>query len=527
MRHLTTACLLFGTALLSVLLPGVATGQVGGGGGTQLTCFVNTANTPTLRAEGVTEAAGDIVISCTGGQVYTDIGTGGATNPIAPFVNITVSLTSQVTSRLLNSSAVSEARLLIDEPNSGLAGPIPNFGPNQAFTACTFPSATQGGCAGSNAGSLPRADTYILTQTGTDTNTYQTAVSGAPTAGNVNTSSVTLGAAPNVYQGVVSGNQVTFYGVPVVPPGTSGARVFRITNLRVNANGIGGGSPSGSLPVQAAILTSNPSALPLANPTPIVGFTQASLSTSAATPTLVAACNSQTLKQAAILTYKELFASAFKTRVDPTVPGQRSGQSSALVQDRPGTIYNSESGFTLAAPGSAPAGLANFGTRFKAVFRNVPKGARVFVSLTNVTVDPATGLATGPVANSSPSFAELVTGETRPFSVPMPGARTPGTNIELVEINSSHENRTATAVWEIVNTSPTAIDTLHFGVFVSYAKSLLAQGPATVDLGYASTNAVTAEEEDDENPVVIPRFSAGPTQPVPFLQPCGGREGDR
>jgi hypothetical protein len=38
------------------------------------------------------------------------------------------------------------------------------------------------------------------------------------------------------------------------------------------------------------------------------------------------------------------------------------------------TLYQSESDFTLAIPGSAPAGLANFGTRFKAVFRNVPKG---------------------------------------------------------------------------------------------------------------------------------------------------------
>jgi hypothetical protein len=332
-------------------------------------------------------------------------------------------------------------------------------------------------------------------------------------------------AAPNVYQGVASGDQVTFFGVPVLPPGTNGVRVFRIVNVRVNASGIGGGWPSGSLPVQAAILTSNPSALPLANPTPIVGFTQASLSTSAATPTMVAACNSQTLKQAAILSYKELFASAFKTRVDPTVPGQASGQSGALVQDQPGRIYNSESGFTLGIPGSAPAGLANFGTRFKAVFRDVPRGARVFVSLTNVTVDPNTGLATGPVANSSASFAQLVTGETRPFSVPMPGARTPGTNIELVEITSSRESRTATAVWEAVSTIPVAIDTFQFGVFVSYAGSVSGARSATVDLSYAPTNVLAGEE--GESAAVMPRFSAGPARPVPVLQPCGGRTSER
>ena len=348
---------------------GLASAQVTGSGGTQLSCSLNTSNTPTLRSEGITEQIGDIVISCTGGQIYTNIGAGGTTNPIAPAVNITVSLTSQVTSRLLNSTAVSEALLLIDEPNSGLAGPVPNFGPNEPFTPCNFPSSTGGGCAGSNAGSLPSVDTYILTQTGTDTIKYQTAVSGTPTTGNTNTSSVTLGAAPNVYQGVVSGNQVTFYGVPVVPPGTNGQRVFRITNVRINASGIGGGSASGSLPVQASILTSNPSALPISNATPIVGFVQQSLSTSVAGPITFGQCNSQTLAQSAILTFKELFASAFKTRVDPTVTGQTNGQGSALVQTKPGTIYNSESGFTLGGSSVAvgTAGLADAGTRLSLI----------------------------------------------------------------------------------------------------------------------------------------------------------------
>ena len=32
-----------------------------------------------------------------------------------------------------------------------------------------------------------------------------------------------------------------------------GQRIFRITNVRVNANGVGGGSASGSLPVQASL----------------------------------------------------------------------------------------------------------------------------------------------------------------------------------------------------------------------------------------------------------------------------------
>jgi hypothetical protein len=67
MGPLTIARLLFVTPLLIALLPGVATGQVGGGGGSPFVCSVFTANTPTLRAESLTETVGDIVIVCTGG----------------------------------------------------------------------------------------------------------------------------------------------------------------------------------------------------------------------------------------------------------------------------------------------------------------------------------------------------------------------------------------------------------------------------------------------------------------------------
>jgi hypothetical protein len=310
--------------------------------------------------------------------------------------------------------------------------------------------------------------------------------------------------------------------VPVLAPGNNGFRVLRITNIRVDASQA---PPSvGFSPVQAAILSSDPVNFPLANPTPTLGFAQPSFTvsttTSAATPGQPAACGTHSLRQGAILTYQELFASAFKTRVDPTVAGQASGQSAALVQNVSGTIYRSESDFTLAIPGSAPAGLANFGTRFKAVFRNIPTGVRVFVSLTNVTVDPNTGLATGPVSDSSPSFAELVRSETGPFSVPTPDAHTPDTNIGLVEITPLDENGTATAVWEVVNTTPFALDTLQFGVFVSPNATHVAPGSATVNLSYAPTGGNTTAS------AVIPRFGIGQAAPVPLLQACPANESE-
>lgn len=143
---------------------------------------------------------------------------------------------------------------------------------------------------------------------------------------------------------------------------------------------------------------------------------------------------------------------------------------------------------------------------------------RVFVSRTNVTVDQNTGLATGQASDSSTSFAELVRSETGPFSVPTPDAHTPDTNIGLVEITRSSEDGTATAVWEVVNTTPFALDTLQFGVFVSPSAFHVAPGSAAVNLSYAPTGGITTGS------AVIPRFSIGQAAPVPLLQACSGNE---
>jgi hypothetical protein len=509
-------------ALAVVLLcAGLASAQTGGGGGTSFNCSVNTSNTPTLRSEGITEQVGDIVITCTGGTVPENIGTGAKTNPLAQAVNITVSLTSQVTSRLLNSSAVSEALLLIDEPNSGLPAPVPGFGPLQGFTPCKNPGATQNGCAGPGS----PTPTYVLTQVAGGL-PFETGVTSATAAPGEAT------AAPNTYQGVVSGNQVTFYGVPVVAPGSTASRVFRITNVRVNASGIGGGSASGSLPVQASILTSNPSALPITNPTPIVGFVQQSLSTTVSTPSTLAQCNSQCLSQSSLLTFKELFASAFKTRVDPTVPGQTTGtglnpgQGQMPLQNVPGTIYSGESGFTLnnnsvAVGGPYGAvGITDAGTRFTAVFNNIPAGARVFVSQYGVTVNSTSGLVNGQISSGN-SVAQAITSDTVPdgdgtipaattFTTP-PNCPGPGASISVIEITPT-SGSTATASWESTSNSPTAIDTYQFGVFITYTASPGTNSPmagtGTVNLRYGPASTATTASASAPEPRFLDTSSA-------------------
>jgi hypothetical protein len=240
--------------------------------------------------------------------------------------------------------------------------------------------------------------------------------------------------------------------------------------------------------------------------------------------------------QTALLAFSEGFGSSFKTRVDPTVAGQTSGQSGVLVQTKPGTIYNGESGFMVSpgllgiAPGFTAAsntpGLADAGTRLKAVFNNIPTGARLFVSLYNVTRDVSNGAITGqanggvqPAPTSTISFAQLVTGETVSDASGFPG-QTPNTSITtiynadfpggaglplaLVDITPTSGN-SATAVWEVINTNTDAIETFRFGAFISYTAApgtnTPAPGTGTANLSFAPTSTATGATSGP-----IPRF---------------------
>lgn len=89
------------------------------------TCMANTGVPPLVRAEGLTELTGDIVINCSG-----DVLPAGSP---APLVNIQVSLNTNVTSRLLNDN-LTEALLLIDEPRP--ENQFPATGPVETTVGC-------------------------------------------------------------------------------------------------------------------------------------------------------------------------------------------------------------------------------------------------------------------------------------------------------------------------------------------------------------------------------------------------------
>ena len=487
------------TALaVMALFVGLASAQVGQGTGSNFspfTCSVQNTVTPQLRQEGFTEQTGDILIVCTGGTPIP-VGNSIPTIDITVFYNVPA-----VTSRLLASNGSSEAALLIDEPDAGLPTAETGYGPSLPQLVC--PSATQG--AGPNG--CPEWVGTVGGATGVPVQTSPT--SGQPGA--------------NVFQGVVSGATVTFFGIPVLPPVTAGfSRVYRITNVRVNANGAGGGAAGGPGQVNASISTSGATSLGLTNPNPIVGFISPSLSTKVSNAGSFPQCNATT-GFSGFLTYTESFPTAFKTRVDGRLGGAASNfTSSPLTQNVPGLAYNSESNFVFNGQGqgsgigglgttisnsSFTAGLADYGTRLKAIFSNIPTGVILYVGTTNVSSTNAnTFVPVGtPSSTSSPfgtttatSFAVLLTSETGSDgtgSLPIASATnsfTPAsTSTSGNYVAFTSQGTPIVVEWEVINTQPTVNESLVFPVYIGYSNVTQTFPPApttgTVTMTYAPT----------------------------------------
>ena len=149
-------------------------------------CTASASPPATVRAEGVTELVGDVLLVCTGGTPTPN-------GSQMPMVNVQLTLNVNLTSRVLgtNGSRATEALLLIDDP-----GARTNPGTPQTF--CTTPET---GCTVT-----------------------------APLALDART--------PNMFLGVVSLRPALdfFIRVPVDPRRDSGVRLLRVTNIRANAN---------------------------------------------------------------------------------------------------------------------------------------------------------------------------------------------------------------------------------------------------------------------------------------------------
>jgi len=550
------------------LMAGLASAQIGASGSGSagaLTCTANGAAIPQLRVEGFTELLGDILISCTGGPTYPQSTT--AVPQLIPTTNITVYITNgyAITSRLFSSSSgLPEVALLIDEPGSGLATPVGGdpYGPNAPQTLCT--SST--GCAA-----------YV----GLD-GTTEVAVASSSGTGLT---------AANIYRGylgAVGSNTVTFYGVPVLPPATAGiSRVFRITNIRYPVTQIGNQTQ-----IIASISTSPSQVLPLTQAGFPVGVViSPGLTSKATTPTIFPQCNSQLPisgggfwpQLSTTLQFKEGFATAFKTRVVPgaNFPSAAAGLYAAEaantnVQNIPGGLYggfasNSESGLivpgdTYTPSGSSTtyvAGLADWGTRLKAVFTNIPAGITLYVSTYNVA-NSSTGVISPPSPYTSSTWAsgtfqgvagtatlnvsEAVlesagtaseTAIDSPFSSLVVASTITdiyGTPLAALAPNST--TGAATAIWEVTNAQPSATETFSFNVYIAYVAapgsgitasnpyglpqitSILGQPVNNVSLSFApepSQGAFAASAGPVAGGSIIPRFTIANPSNYPWV----------
>jgi len=395
-------------------------------------CQANTAVTPALRAEGLTELVGDVVLTC------SNLIPGGTRQ-----VNIQLFFNTSVTSRLLTNAFatnVTEALLLLDEPASGTLAP------------CDVAAGCTSGTANAFRGQIPAGVT----------------------------------------------NSLLFTGVPIDATGTN--RTIRITNVRVNANGIGiSGGNSIPVPISAFISISPAQSITLSNPLQTVGTVQKGLNfaignkgTNGATlNSSLAQCFSQTNSEVISITFSEAFPTAFKLRL-----ATLNGDGTPAPQDTPGQIVFSESGFFPG--GSGAPGLADFGTRLKAVFKNIPTGATVTVPLT--LTDTVSG-----------AIATLVSSEA--------GAMSASDTGDLTATNG-----TATAVWEVTSLDPNSnflIDNLTGIVTVSFTanpgQNSPALGTATVQGSFAPTSTVTTASRT----APIPRFADTSTAANAFLiNPC-------
>jgi hypothetical protein len=385
------------------------------------TCIGGAVN-PVIRAEGYTELAGDLTITCSGGTPTAPGGT-------VPAVTINVSMNTAITSKITSTAftpAFNEALLLIDEPGTVIrTGTPPVVTIANDLLSCGSPGAPfntatsgAGECSIVNNGA-PNASGFVGIYNGA----HGAVVAGVPTPGH-----------PNVFQGRQvsgSGNQIIqFIGVPL----DGGSHILRITNLRGNAVQLSGGHITNpnfglGLSFQTIVTFTSPNSVNAQLIQVVNGSIRNGLDSVSGTnagPFLQCTFNRARSVDGGSITLLEGFASAWKVRnwrqiqdngaFVGTPDWQYNGTSVYslvdVTQNVPGSQYNTESGFMYPPPPvlppgiNPPQGISNsFGT---------PPGNQAF------TDTPDTGISSaGSVSNGTRfaiKFASIPAGTT--ISVP-------------------------------------------------------------------------------------------------------------
>ncbi|MBI4903757.1 MAG: hypothetical protein HY820_08985 [Acidobacteria bacterium] len=440
------------------LAAGIASAQV-----TPPIVCSTTAQPLTVRTEGLAEQTGDVVISCTGGQIPT---VGSA----LPQVNISVTLSTNITSRLLN-DPITEALLFVDDPQPGSQNPC---APASGSTVCSPLTAGAGGTA-LDASGINR----------------------------------------NVFQGVrQSDNTIVWLAVPINAPGTSATRLFRTKNIRA---AIAGASAANGQIFAYVSIQNPPANLQLNQSSVNVAFVQQGLlfalrslsgggfSSTTQNRTFLFQCDNINRNLAASNTavydgspsayngrnfearFREAYAASWKVRdINPALqePGNQQNLpqlNNGAPQTGTGTVVESgffNTGFT-AVNGLNRAGRADHGTRLRVAFNNVPANIRIYVSTHSLSN------ATSATADSKTSGGGETTAYTAAFGV---ATDSTGRNVAAGTVLS---NPTSSAeVWNAANTLPGifpsgaiggAIEVPLTGGSGSFTWEVFAQDPNQID----------------------------------------------
>jgi len=398
-------------------------------------CVANAGVPPIVRAEGYTELVGDLTLNCNGG-VPTPAGI------TVPPVNVTILLSTNITSKLLTGSGFNEALLIIDEPNSAVQ-------PARSILNCGATGAPDTGISGPGVCAITSIGQPQNTYDGTKEGVWGTGVAtvcgaaGAPALD-------TYGCGrPNVFQGRLGTqqnpgqfNSTVFLGVPLDPPGTTTNRTIRITNVRANAVAVGVSNTFTTANITMNISINGNTSIAINNPQQLVAYVQRGLVTSVSGFFGYLQCNSvnpgifgaasgvfgttagfTTISPLGIR-FTEGFASSFKPKniaheIDTSPGGTGNGvlqpgnsywnwngttnYPTDANQNVPGAIYNTESGFEFfsATANTTPNPPNGIGTAKVTANANVFSNNYVGVGFNN----GSTGIAGAGVASQGTRLA--------------------------------------------------------------------------------------------------------------------------
>jgi len=466
-------------------------------------CTANAGVNTVIRNEGLTELLGDVVLNCRGGQP-----TPAAT--YIPQVNITLSVPTgtTVTSRLMSGSTT-ESMLLIDEPwAANPNNPTVDGRFVVPYQPCDVGVSTTG-CKNIGDGNGGFNATGVRVYYGGVNDTVARTVPG--------TTNTTTAANKNIFNAIRFNDQTLLWpAIPVDPPGSIFTRVIRITNVRINATQLVAGSGLTPIAVGVTLNATPPSALPITNPgnIAVAGVQKGLKFTVSNTGNWQQCFGYSTATQFATLKFTEQFSSAFKKRwASEGTTGAFSdyvdiNTSPPVInpptQNVPGAVYWSESGLmfgtslgTTTFPASfVYAGIADQGTRLKAVFTNIPTGVKVYVdssyTIADTTVPTNVSFAARLVASESGAFATLGTAGSK----------------VLIADNSTGTQSTATAVWEVLQANPFVGETASFGAYLTYTANPAAGIPAinVTSVVQGSFAPIRTEGTSQTVAVPIPRF---------------------